>query len=206
MAKMSEMMKAQGAVETVSVKQPEVVPMPEELVKDQPHDEPWMRRIESAKVDMTSPRDMFSNDKVWMWDVPPHIKQYIRLNWISDWIIQNKPLMPGFIYDNWKPVTPEVMEDFQIKVFTDTRTPEGVPKVGLDAVLYWCPEDYAKEMDEFGRRGARVIENLKTEKRRMKEKFAGMMIGDVRTGTQEEMVEMEAEQRKELGSPLTKST
>lgn len=190
-----EMMKA-----TETVRKPATVAMPDEVSKDIPAHEPWLRRIENARKTTTEPRDLFETNAVWKVDMPPEVKAHIRVNWLSDWIIQHKPIMPGFVYDAWQPVTPEVMKDFQITVHTETRTPEGVPKIGLDAVLYWCLEEHAKQMDEYQRRGAHIADKLKTERRRMKEQMGGMLIGDVRTGTREEIAEMETEQRKELGA------
>jgi hypothetical protein len=190
-----EMMKS-----TETVRKPATVAMPDEVSKNIPAHEPWLRRIENARKTTTEPRDLFENDSVWRVDMPPEVKAHIRVNWLSDWIIQHKPIMPGFVYESWSPVTPEVMKDFQITVHTETRTAEGVPKIGLDAVLYWCLEEHAKQMDEYQRRGAHIGDKLKTERRRMKEQMGGMLIGDVKTGTQEEIAEMETEQRKELGA------
>jgi hypothetical protein len=206
MARITEEMKRPA--ETVPAKkvESEAVAIPEELAHELSEHLPWMRRIEVARRDMTSPRDMFASDKVWTWKVPSHITDRVRFNWLSDWMIHNKPMMPGFVYDNWKPVTPEVMKDFEMTVFTEQRTAEGIPKVGLDAILYWCPEDLAQEMDKVMQRGAHVADSMKTEKRRMKEAFEGRMIGDVRTGTEEEIAEMETKQREELGSLLRSST
>ena len=196
MATMSKEMVKQ----TENVRKPEPVTIPAEVFKDVQDKVPWLRRIEAAKKNTTQPRDLFESDSVWKVDMPDEVKAHIRVNWLSDWIIQHKPIMPGFVYDSWRPVTPEVMEDFQIKVHTETRTAEGVPKIGMDAVLYWCLEEHAKQMDEYQRRGAHVADKLKTEKRRMKEQMGGMMIGDVKVGSQEEIAEMETEQRKELGA------
>ena len=61
MATMSKEMVKQ----TETVRKPEPVTIPAEVVKDVQDKVPWLRRIEAAKKNTTQPRDLFESDSVW---------------------------------------------------------------------------------------------------------------------------------------------
>ena len=161
----------------------------------------WETRSQALRENHTTPRDLFATDWAKI-DAPDEVKKNVRFLWMSEIIIRKRPILPGFAYEIYQPVTEDVMKQFQIKVHTNDRTPEGVPKAGMDAILYWAPEDMAKQQDDVFLEGSRVAEMMA---RRQKEHSGSTegAIGSIVEGlSQGDIAKAQEEQREALGTPI----
>lgn len=138
----------------------------------------WDRRVEMLRSTSTTPRDLFETD-VFETHMPPGTRRHVGLLWISEIIERKHPPLTGWMQDLYQPVTPEVMEELGITVRTKDRTPEGVPKAGTDAVLYWAPKELLKEQDEILLRGNKPSERL----HELEDEMTGVIRRDNRDGS-----------------------
>jgi hypothetical protein len=172
----------------------------------------WKRRLESLRRSGTTARDIFEQD-IFQTKMNAASRDHVRLIWMSDIIMQKRPLLTGFNYELLQPCTPEVCAEFGIETRTKDRTPEGVPKAGMDAVLYWAPEELCREQDAFLRRGADVKNLMAAREKGGKEEIAASIsseqrgmaspIGSITASTDgREFLEAEAREESSVGAPL----
>lgn len=162
----------------------------------------WDKRTEIIKKSGTMPRDFHEHSPFAVTFGNKEAQKGVRLCWISDWIRERRPMMTGYNHDLYQAVTPEIIEEFGLKLNTHARTPNGNPRAGMDAVLYWIPEEVAKAQDKILMSGARAIERMRTSKRKEEIKEQDKYsIGKVQeVDSLEEMAKVEALQRGEVGT------
>lgn len=165
----------------------------------------WNRREEVLRQSTTTPRDFVEGDP-WLIKKPAGTAKHCRFLWMSERMWERRPSLVGFRYDNWQPVTPDVAAELGVETGTKDRTPDGVPRSG-DAFLMWCPENVAKEFDDFVLEGAKAQERMQDQANEYRDAITGTSgsgpIGDVVvTDDERELVEAEALQRQELGAKL----
>lgn len=162
----------------------------------------WKKEADRFRSKGTTPRDLYEGDPFYVFR-PPHVAKNVRLLWMSDPIWQKRPILPGFRYDIYQPVTQEIIDEFGLKPATKDRTVDGVPKVGTDATLFWAPEEIAREQDIVFLRGANIADQMRAQKQDLEEKFRGQdqgVVGDVIVAdTPEQLYAAEERQRSEVG-------
>jgi len=166
----------------------------------------WDRQEAILRSRGSTPRDFFEHD-IFQVDAPEEVKRNIRFVWLSDIILRGRAILPGFRMDMYAPVTPDVMEELNLKVRTLDRTAEGIPRAGHDAVLYYVPETIAKEMDDYWKRQANLRSLPAQQKARLQSGLAESQqtrtIGDLEIVEREsDLEEAEQRQRSELGTPF----
>lgn len=168
----------------------------------------WARRSEELQKRGTTPRDLFEHDWSTV-EAPDEVKKNVRFLWMSDIIWKKRPILTGFNYDIWTPVDETMMKEMGIKTpFARDRTPEGVPRAGMDAFLVCAPEDIARQTDEIFAQGARTDEMMKRHADEATEKMARDGIGVIGGGAKVskdigEIHEAEAKERREMGTPFS---
>lgn len=170
----------------------------------------WDRRVAALRRKGTTPRDIYGQNVMGI--IFPkgargkEVQKKVRFLWISHIFEQKHPMCPGFAQDMYEPVTPDVMKQLGIDVVTKDRTAEGVPKAGHDAVLYWCPEELAKQQDEILLEGAMPSRKLRERQEELFSAFAPQMddrggIGGFSVSRDEgELAEVAQAQRREMGT------
>lgn len=162
----------------------------------------WKKQTDILRSKGTTPRDLYESDPFYVYK-PPHVARHVRLLWMSDPVWQKRPVLPGFRYDIYQPVTEDVMSELGLKPATKDRTVDGVPKVGMDAFLVWAPEEIAHEQDQIFLRGANIVEQMAAAKNSLEEKFRGQdqgAVGDVIVAdSPEQLIAAEERQRGETG-------
>lgn len=165
----------------------------------------WKRREEFLRERGTTPRNLYDTDILAI-KAPDSVKKNVRFLWASEPLWRNRPILPGFRYDIWEPVTKAVAEEMGIEVATRDFTPEGTYKAGHDAFLMWAPESVAREYDEYVARGADAKTLMRAAEAELNEKLEGQnskSIGSILvTNSEKELAEAEARERQDLGSPL----
>ena len=167
----------------------------------------WDRKVEAMRSNGTTPRDLYERDPFAI-DAPDDVKKHVGFLWMSDLFLKMSPMCHGFNRGIYEPVTPEVEKELGITVLSRDRTPDGVPRVGMDATLYWAPRELLNEQDKVLLSGAHVNARQKAEKRRHdRERLASALhspdavIGDaVSASSAEELAQAALEQRGELGT------
>lgn len=162
----------------------------------------WNKRTEIIKKSGTMPRDFHEHSPFAVTFSNKEAEKGVRLCWISDWLRERRPMMTGYNHDLYQAVTPEVIKEFGLKFNTHARTPDGVPRAGMDAVLYWIPEEVAKVQDKILLSGVNAIDRMRTSKRKEEVKEQSRYeIGKVQeVESLEEMAQVEASQRKEVNA------
>jgi len=165
--------------------------------------EEWLRDVDSANKKLTPSRELFQDGDLWKWECPDEVTRHVKFLWMSDMMLKRRTMMRNFNVRAWQPMTPEMMKKFKLKVNTPDRTPEGYPRIGLDAVLHWCPREYADAEQRKRREAGLVGDKLKSEARRMKERLQGHMIGDIQqVDSIRELTQAEQAQRAEMKTPI----
>lgn len=165
----------------------------------------WEKRTEALRRSGSLPRDFYTKDWTLIENLEPGspLREHVRCLWMSDVFLDKHPVCPGFRYEIYEPVTADVAAELGIRP-PGEPTPEGFYRQG-DAVLYWAPEEVAKQQDEVFLSGANVRERLKAQREELHEKLGEDLIGDVTvTNDFNEMKEAGKRNLRELGSNIKK--
>lgn len=147
----------------------------------------WQRRTEALRERGVTSRDLFGGNP-WYIDAPAATKKNCHFLWMSDIMWQKRPMLPGFRWDIYQPVTKELEQELGIKLATKNRTSDGVGRVGEDAFLVWAPKELVLEQDEIFLEGSRIAERMKAEHARFREGVSGPVATGDATGPTGEVV------------------
>ncbi len=126
----------------------------------------WDKRIEAMRAKHTTPRDIYERDILKVSSRSSDVTRNVRFLWISDIMLKKKPMLTGFSWHLYQPVTQKVAEEFELELETNDVSPEGVYRAGADANLYWAPEKLCQEQDRV-MRGEPFVATSKHEEERL---------------------------------------
>lgn len=107
----------------------------------------WDSRIESMKRARTTPLDVHENDPLQAKIGLREARKNVRLLWISDIMLQKRPMLTQFNWDLYQPVTKALKEEWKIQTSQEQYGPDGTVRAGMDANLYWAPEELCQQQD-----------------------------------------------------------
>jgi len=95
----------------------------------------------------TTPRDLAEN-RPDFWSAPPAIRQHIEVIFMSDAMIARRPMLTGFPWHIWSPVTKEIVELYGLEFQTTDRKPSGQPIYGMDMSAFWTTREMYDDWKE----------------------------------------------------------
>jgi len=132
----------------------------------------WERRsAQLAKDRGTTARDAI-NPSILFVAAPQEVMDNVEFCWMSDIFLARRPLCPGFEWDLYKPVTPDVAKELRVRTNTQDHTPDGLIRAGHDALLYWAPKKEVLEMRKR-MRGPSVQERMQAQRKEYEGKVRG---------------------------------
>lgn len=111
----------------------------------------WDKRVEVMREAHTTPRDIYERNILAVHSRNKEVRKNVRFLWISDIMLKNRPMLTGFSWDLYQPVTRELADEFELELETNQLNADGVIKAGADANLYWAPEELCQEQDRIMR-------------------------------------------------------
>jgi hypothetical protein len=140
----------------------------------------WERRSSALKKAGQTPRDVHEHDWTYI-DMSDEVRKNIRFLWMSNILAEKRPILPGFHYDIYQPVTEEFIRETGIKPRAKDRTEAGVPRCG-DAFLVWAPAEIAAQQDAYWQEMARTKEMMRRRKKEYRRSIRQGGRGDQFTG------------------------
>lgn len=143
----------------------------------------------------TTPRDLFEHQPD-TWSAPDAVRPHIEVIFISDIMVQKRPMLQLFPWHIWEPVTPEVIENLGLVFRTVDRRPNGQPSYGMDMSAYWTTRKLYDEWKDTMSALFSPYDGEKTLQASVQSRFSdATLIGDDETFSGEGEVEEFGEEK-----------